>query len=43
MKPYPSYKDSEIEWIGKIPKDWNIKRFKYALSTLESGNRKVGC
>ena len=28
-KPYPEYKDSGIEWIGKIPKHWNIKKLKH--------------
>ena len=22
-------KDSGIEWIGKIPEDWNISKYKY--------------
>lgn len=26
---YPNYKYSEIEWIGKIPIDWEIKKLKY--------------
>ena len=25
---YPLYKDSGIEWIGKIPEHWNVKRVK---------------
>ncbi|MGP8024769.1 MAG: restriction endonuclease subunit S [Methanobacterium sp.] len=25
-KKYPEYKDSELEWIGKIPIQWEIKR-----------------
>lgn len=24
MRKYPAYKDSGIEWIGQVPKDWNI-------------------
>lgn len=24
LKPYENYKDSGIEWIGKIPRDWNL-------------------
>ena len=31
MKPYPGYKDSGIEWIGKIPKHWEIKKLKYCV------------
>jgi type I restriction enzyme, S subunit len=29
MKRYDSYKDSGIEWIGVIPKDWNITKLSY--------------
>lgn len=29
MRKYESYKDSGIEWIGEIPKGWNVKRIKY--------------
>jgi len=29
MKPYPSYIDSEVEWIGKIPSSWTVIRNKY--------------
>ena len=30
-------KDSGVEWIGKIPKDWDITKFKY-VSLLYTGN-----
>lgn len=23
-KPYPAYKDSGVEWIGKVPKHWDV-------------------
>jgi type I restriction enzyme, S subunit len=29
MKPYPEYKESDIEWLGIIPRDWKINRLKY--------------
>lgn len=29
MKSYLSYIDSEIRWIGKIPKHWKVSRIKY--------------
>lgn len=29
MKPYPKYKDSGIEWLGKVPEGWEVKRLKY--------------
>jgi type I restriction enzyme, S subunit len=25
-KPYPTYKDSEVEWLGEIPAHWDVKR-----------------
>jgi len=32
MKPYPEYKDSGIEWIGKIPEHWETIRNKYLFN-----------
>lgn len=29
MEQYESYKDSGVEWIGKVPKHWGIGRMKY--------------
>lgn len=29
-KTYPEYKSSEVEWLGKIPKHWNVKKIKYS-------------
>lgn len=31
MKPYPAYKDSGVEWIGTIPKNWEVKPLKHLL------------
>lgn len=28
FKPYPAYKDSGVEWLGEIPKHWEVKRLK---------------
>ena len=27
---YESYKDSGVEWIGKIPSEWEVKKLKYS-------------
>ena len=32
MKKYDSYKDSGIEWIGKIPSHWKVNKVKYNFS-----------
>jgi len=31
MKKYDSYKDSGIEWIGKIPSNWKVVPMRYLL------------
>lgn len=28
-KRYPEYKDSGVEWIGEIPKEWEVKKIKH--------------
>ena len=30
-------KDSGIEWIGKIPEDWSVKRVKYVIDDIKDG------
>lgn len=37
MKQYPTYKDSGIQWIGQIPKHWNISKLKNMAHKLQSG------
>lgn len=32
FKPYPEYKDSGIEWLGKLPEHWEVKRLKNIAS-----------
>jgi type I restriction enzyme S subunit len=34
MKQYSSYKDSGIEWIGEIPKEWTIQRLKHISNVI---------
>ena len=36
MKPYRQYKDSGIEWVGKIPENWEGKKLKYTVTILDS-------
>ena len=33
MESYPSYKDSSVEWIGGIPKKWNLISLNHLVST----------
>ncbi len=31
-EPYPEYRDSGVEWLGKIPAHWEVKKLKYLCS-----------
>ncbi len=37
MKRYPKYKDSGVEWIGEIPRHWEMKKIKNTQSDLIGG------
>lgn len=41
--PYPEYKDSGIEWIGKIPKEWNIMPLRSVAIENEERNYDGRC
>lgn len=32
-KPYPAYKDSGVEWLGKVPEHWELARFDAKSTT----------
>jgi type I restriction enzyme S subunit len=32
FRSYPAYKDSGVEWLGEIPKHWEVKRLKTVAS-----------
>lgn len=34
LKAYPEYKDSGVEWIGEIPKDWDITKLKHVSNVV---------
>ena len=36
IDPNVEMKDSGVEWIGDIPKHWNIKKIKYNTSTIDT-------
>jgi len=31
-KPYPAYKDSGVEWLGRVPEHWSVVRMRYAAT-----------
>lgn len=38
-KPYPAYKESGIEWIGEVPKHWEISPFFTVAKELSRSNK----
>ena len=37
LKPYPAYKESGVEWLGKLPTRWEVRPFK-RICTLSYGD-----
>ena len=35
---YERYKDSGVEWIGKIPSGWEVKKLKYIADSFSKGS-----
>ena len=42
MKPYPDYKNSDVELIGEIPQHWNTAKLKYLTKKVGSGVTPTG-
>ena len=36
-KPYPKYKSSGLEWIGKVPEHWVVQKIKYSVRFTGGG------
>ena len=34
-RPYPAYKDSGVEWLGKVPEHWERRRLKSILRVVD--------
>ncbi|MDW0034975.1 hypothetical protein RHJ83_16660 [Clostridioides difficile] len=34
-------KDSGVEWLGKIPKDWEVRQLKRVLSDRKENNEPI--
>ena len=41
-KAYPEYKDSGIEWLGEIPKDWELEPLKRTFQIINGSTPKSG-
>ena len=33
-KPYPTYKDPGVAWLGNVPEHWHIERFKSSVENI---------
>ncbi|HEY0354766.1 MAG TPA: hypothetical protein VGC29_01100, partial [Flavisolibacter sp.] len=40
IEKYPAYKDSGVEWLGEIPKHWNIEKGKWLFIKQERPTRE---
>ena len=40
LPAYEAYKDCGVEWLGKVPRHWNVRRLKVELALL---TEKAGC
>ncbi len=34
-KPYPKYKDSGVEWLGKVPEEWEVLKLGYLFHEVD--------
>lgn len=41
-KPYPAYKDSGVEWLGRVPEHWAVSPVKYLVTHIGSGKTPSG-
>jgi type I restriction enzyme, S subunit len=39
--PYPAYKQSGLDWLGAIPRDWVLERLKFAATAKTSNVDKL--
>lgn len=39
-KPYPAYKDSGVDWLGQVPKHWEVRRIRNAVDMRVSNVNK---
>ncbi|MGP4033625.1 hypothetical protein [Pseudarthrobacter sp. 1C304] len=37
LQPYPEYKESGAEWLGRIPAEWEVLRIKMSVQTARNG------
>ena len=43
MNKHDSYQDTGIEWIGRIPSEWDLIRGKYLFLSTKEINKNLQC
>lgn len=43
MNKYDSYQDTGIEWIGRIPSEWDLIKGKYLFLSIKEINKNLQC
>ena len=41
LKPYPAYKDSGVEWLGKVPAHWEVRAIRHITSPVKGKQPKA--
>jgi len=36
-RPHPAYRDSGVEWLGRVPANWTVDRLKWTVVTCRNG------
>ena len=39
LGPYPAYRDSGVEWLGRVPEHWDTRRLRTVLAGVTKRNR----
>jgi type I restriction enzyme, S subunit len=42
FQPYPDYRDSEVEWLGKVPSHWVLRRLRHCATLSPTKGKLVG-
>ena len=43
LKPYSEYKESDLPWLGQVPRHWEIKRTKSSVANIVEQTTQMGC
>ncbi|WHN66064.1 restriction endonuclease subunit S [Cysteiniphilum sp. QT6929] len=41
LKPYPQYKDSDVEWLGEVPEEWRVIKIGNLFLSIGSGTTPI--